>query len=68
VPAPYPGRTRHFHLRVQAPRQPILTTQLYFPGEALNEVDSIFDQALLMRVSDGSTAVNGAFDFILDLA
>jgi protocatechuate 3,4-dioxygenase beta subunit len=68
VPALYPGRTRHFHLRVQAPRQRILTTQLYFPGEALNEVDSIFDQALLMRVSDGGTAVNGAFDFVLDLA
>ena len=33
VPGLYPGRTRHFHLKVQAPDQDILTTQLYFPGE-----------------------------------
>lgn len=33
VPGLYPGRTRHFHLKVQAPHQPVLTTQLYFPNE-----------------------------------
>ncbi len=33
VPGLYPGRTRHFHVKVQAPGGNILTTQLYFPGE-----------------------------------
>jgi protocatechuate 3,4-dioxygenase beta subunit len=32
VPGVYPGRTRHFHVRVQAPNGPLLTTQLYFPA------------------------------------
>jgi protocatechuate 3,4-dioxygenase beta subunit len=68
VPALYPGRTRHFHLRVQAPRQGILTTQLYFPGEHLNDRDSIFDPALLMRMSESPSGRSGAFDFVLDLA
>ena len=31
VPALYPGRTRHYHVKVQAPNRPVLTTQLYFP-------------------------------------
>jgi protocatechuate 3,4-dioxygenase beta subunit len=31
LPALYPGRTRHYHFKVQAPEQPVLTTQLYFP-------------------------------------
>ena len=33
VPGLYPGRTRHIHVKVQAPNGPILTTQLYFPNE-----------------------------------
>jgi len=32
VPGEYPGRTRHIHVKVQAPGGRILTTQLYFPG------------------------------------
>ena len=48
VPGIYPGRTRHIHVRVQAPDQPILTTQLYFPGESGNQGDGIFDPALLV--------------------
>ena len=28
VPGLYPGRTRHIHVKVQAPNGPILTTQL----------------------------------------
>ena len=32
----YPGRTRHIHVKVQAPDEPVLTTQLYFPGEPGN--------------------------------
>ncbi len=48
VPALYPGRTRHYHVKVQAPGGDVLTTQLLFPGEPGNERDRIFDAALLM--------------------
>ena len=43
VPGKYPGRTRHYHVKVQAPGRSILTTQLYFPGEPGNDGDRIFE-------------------------
>jgi len=65
VPAEYPGRTRHIHVKIQAPGQPALTTQLYFPDGAENRRDSIFDPALVMRVRDADGGRLGTFDFIL---
>ena len=50
VPGLYPGRTRHFHVKVQAPNQRVLTTQLFFPYEPHNQQDRIFDPALVMGV------------------
>jgi protocatechuate 3,4-dioxygenase beta subunit len=69
VPGLYPGRTRHFHVKVQAPDQPLLTTQLYFPDEEENERDGIFDPALLMDVEDDESGEGkvGFFNFVLDL-
>jgi protocatechuate 3,4-dioxygenase beta subunit len=66
-PGPYPGRTRHYHLKVQAPQRPILTTQLYFPREAMNARDGFFSDQLLMRFDDAPAAASARFDFILDL-
>ncbi|HVQ77200.1 MAG TPA: intradiol ring-cleavage dioxygenase [Candidatus Binatia bacterium] len=66
VPAEYPGRTRHIHVKVQAPRQRmVLTTQLYFPGEPANGRDRIFDPALVMKVESAAGGLVGAFDFVL---
>lgn len=65
VPAQYPGRTRHIHVKVQAPGRPALTTQLYFPDDADNRRDSIFDSALVMRVRDVEGGKLATFDFIL---
>lgn len=65
VPGLYPGRTRHLHVKVQAPHQPVLTTQLYFPGEPRNTTDPIFDPALLMSVRENGPAREGSFDFVL---
>ena len=65
VPAEYPGRTRHIHVKIQAPGQPALTTQLYFPDGADNRRDSIFDPALVMRVRDADGGRLATFDFIL---
>ncbi len=57
VPGLYPGRTRHFHLKFQAPDQLVLTTQLYFPGEPGNQNDRIFRPELVVRIIDGSEKV-----------
>ncbi|HEX9443219.1 MAG TPA: intradiol ring-cleavage dioxygenase [Candidatus Binatia bacterium] len=67
VPGLYPGRTRHFHVRVQAPDRPVLTTQLYFPGEPGNRRDGIFNPRLLLELRDSDQAKTGRFDFLLDL-
>ena len=66
VPAAYQGRTRHFHVKVQAEGGPILTTQLYFPGEAANEGDDLFHEELLMDVRDVADGKEGTFNFVVE--
>ena len=66
-PALYPGRARHYHVKVQAPNRPVLTTQLYFPGEPQNARDGLFRRELLMQVANVGEGLAGRFDFILDL-
>lgn len=68
VPGLYPGRTRHIHVKAQAPGRPVLTTQLYFPGEPRNGTDAIFDPALLMNVRTVGSAKEATFDFVLDVS
>jgi len=65
MPAIYSGRTRHFHLKVQAPNSRLLTTQLYFPHEPANRRDSLFQRALQMRVAQTDDGPTGRFDFVL---
>ena len=68
VPGIYPGRTRHIHVKVQAPGEPVLTTQLFFPGVAGNRSDGIFTAECLVR---RWRLVRGrrlaTFDFVLDV-
>jgi protocatechuate 3,4-dioxygenase beta subunit len=66
IPGLYPGRTRHFHVRVQAPKRPVLTTQLYFPGEEQNRRDRIFDRRLLVALGQSGSEKVATFDFVLD--
>ena len=54
-PARYPGRTPHYHVKVQAANRPVLTTQLYFPDDPGNARDPIFRRELLMRLLGGRT-------------
>jgi protocatechuate 3,4-dioxygenase beta subunit len=68
MPGLYSGRTRHVHVKVQAPNRPVLTTQLYFPGEPRNARDGIFNPALLVAMQDGAAGQIARFDFVLDLA
>jgi protocatechuate 3,4-dioxygenase beta subunit len=67
VPGAYEGRTRHIHVKVQAPGRPVLTTQLYFPDEPLNRSDGLFRRELTMRVNQADDRLLGRFDFVVDL-
>ena len=67
MPARYPGRTRHYHVKVAAPGHPLLTTQLYFPNEPANARDGLFQRALLMRVAEGGEGLAAQFAFVLDM-
>jgi protocatechuate 3,4-dioxygenase beta subunit len=70
-PAAYSGRTAHIHVKVQAPGQPVLTTQVYFPNEQRNDRDSIFNRALVLKINRVEGArqgplLVGRYDFVLD--
>jgi protocatechuate 3,4-dioxygenase beta subunit len=67
MPALYPGRTRHYHIKVQAPNQPVLTTQLYFPDEPANRRDGLFRRDLAMRIAETPDGLAARFDFVLDM-
>ncbi len=68
VPGLYPGRTRHIHVKVQAPNQPVLTTQLYFPNEPRNLTDGIYRAECEMAIQEnGDGSRNGAFNFVLNI-
>jgi protocatechuate 3,4-dioxygenase beta subunit len=67
MPGLYPGRTRHYHVKVQATGKDILTTQLYFPNEPLNAGDGIFKPALLLDLKADAATTIGRYDFVLDL-
>ena len=62
VPAEYPGRARHIHVKVQRPGGQILTTQLYFPNNPGNQYDNIFRPELVMQMA---TRGQGTFDFVV---
>ena len=66
VPAEYPGRTRHIHVKVQAPGARVLTTQLYFRDEPGNRRDGLYRPDLVMRMS-AMGAGEGAFDFVVEV-
>jgi protocatechuate 3,4-dioxygenase beta subunit len=65
VPGLYTGRTRHIHVKVQAPNSRVLTTQLYFPGEAQNARDRIYSPKLLMALAGEGGQQRGMFNFVV---
>jgi protocatechuate 3,4-dioxygenase beta subunit len=68
VPGLYTGRTRHIHVKAQAPNQAILTTQLFFPNEPDNANDSIYNKTLEMVVKENADKSKSAtINFILDI-
>lgn len=68
VPGLYPGRTRHYHVKIRAPGEKSpLTTQFYFPDEERNRADSLFRRDLVMQVAEAEDALLARFDVILEL-
>lgn len=65
VPGEYPGRTRHIHVKVQAPGGRILTTQLYFPDEPGNRSDFIYRRELTMQFARKDGQRDARFDFVV---
>jgi protocatechuate 3,4-dioxygenase beta subunit len=68
VPGLYPGRTRHYHVRLQAAHGPTLCTQLYFPEEARNASDSLFRPELLLKIRETNSVHLATFNFVLEPA
>jgi len=61
-------RTPHVHVKVQGENTSLLTTQLYFPDEVLNERDSTFNTALLLAVKQDDHVSGGMvarYNFVL---
>lgn len=66
LPALYPGRTRHLHVKLQPRGGRVLTTQLYFPADtASNGRDRIFDKRLLMNTAGDAEQMIARYDFVL---
>ncbi len=67
IPGNYGGRTRHIHVKVQAPDGEVLTTQLFFPEEESNQMDSIYRPELLVSLNETGEGKEARFDFVLDM-
>ena len=65
VPGEYPGRTRHIHVKVRPAGGRVLTTQLYFPGEAGNRADGIYRRELEMQIARVRGQREARFDFVV---
>lgn len=65
MPSDYESRPPHIHVKVRVGSGPALTTQLYFPDEEQNQTDSIFNQDLIMSITDGEGGKIGNFNFVL---
>jgi len=57
-------RPGHIHLKVGAPNQPILTTQLYFEGDPY--LGNLEDRSLIMKITDENGTKKANFDFVIE--
>jgi protocatechuate 3,4-dioxygenase beta subunit len=60
LPPPYMGRPRHIHVKLIRPGGRVLTTQLYFPGEARGA-----DRALIVAMEKDKGTLGARYDFVL---
>ena len=65
-PSEYMFRTAHIHVKVRGTENsPVLTTQLFFPGEKKNATDPIFETLTVMNVTDTKDGQKAMFDFVV---
>lgn len=56
-------RPAHVHVKVHVPERPMLTTQLYFPGDPYNDRDPFIRRSLIMRTRQADDVLHAEFDF-----
>jgi protocatechuate 3,4-dioxygenase beta subunit len=67
-PYEYSFRSPHLHAKVRAAESsPVLTIQLYFPGEKRNTTDPIFEKRAVMDVKDTPEGQKATFDFVVEV-
>ena len=57
-------RPAHIHLKVGAPNQPTLTTQLYFEGDPY--LSDLEDKSLIMKITNDNGTKKANFDFVIE--
>ena len=67
IPGLYPGRTEHIHVKVTVNGK-TYTSQLFFPGVAQNEGDSIYSSRMLVTLNTSTSPVSGTFTFVVNVA
>ena len=66
-PLGYQMRAPHVHAKVRAKENsPVLTVQLFFPGQKKNLTDPIFEKRTVMDVKDTPEGQKATFDFVLE--
>jgi protocatechuate 3,4-dioxygenase beta subunit len=66
-PLEYLFRAAHIHVKVRAnENSPVLTIQLFFPGERKNTTDPIFEKLTVMDVKDTPDGQKATFDFVVE--
>ena len=66
-PHEYLMRSPHLHVKVRAGESaPVLTTQLFFPGEKTNATDYLFEQGTLVAVKETRDGQTAFFDFVIE--
>ena len=67
-PLEYLMRAAHIHAKVRAnDKSPVLTTQLFFPDEARNKTDPIFEEKTLINIADIQDGQIATFDFVVEM-
>jgi protocatechuate 3,4-dioxygenase beta subunit len=66
-PHEYLFRAPHVHVKVRAnDRSRIITTQLFFPHEARNLTDPLFEKLTVVDVKDTTEGQSATFDFVVE--
>ena len=66
-PADHMMRSPHIHAKVRASQNsPVLTTQLFFPGESKNTTDPLFEKLTVVDIKTAGGGQIGTFDFVVE--